>query len=156
MSSLYRLSWRHVYFVDSPCGTHGDAFAAQAAFIEVNVGDVVGDCDSLERTFFGAFAAAYARGIASFARHTAFVFVDAAYEYAAIFGAFLAKFNNATWARLDTSAACYTFCVVYYGQTGFGLHVNGIEFAGRHAIAATQTAVATVGLTSVEVMHDTA
>ena len=66
--------------MDGVCGADGDALATETALGVVDVGEVVGDGDSLELTFLEAERAADAGITAGLLRCTALVLVDAADE----------------------------------------------------------------------------
>ena len=52
-----------------------------------------------------------------------------------------------TRTSLDAGTARRTLVVIYLGQTGLGVHADGIELAGTDTVATTQTAEAAARLT---------
>ena len=63
--------------MDSSCRAFSDALLAELALGVVDVGNIVLDSDSLERTNLGALAATDAGCLASLACNSALVLVDA-------------------------------------------------------------------------------
>ena len=142
--------------MNGTCGACGFALAAQTTFCIVDVGHIVFDDDGIESALFDAFAATDTGGFAGFARHTAFVLVDARYEYAAIFRTFFAQFDDVFRAGFCAGTAGRTLVVIDFGQPCLGIHVYGAELAGSHTVATTKTAVATAGLAGIQIVHDDA
>lgn len=136
--------------------TYGFAFAAQLAFLEVDVSQIVFHRNSLERTLFGAFSATDAGSRASLAGYGAFVFIDAAYEHTARFRTFVPQLDNHFRAGFYASTATGTQLFIDFGQTRFGIDVNGSELAGSFAIAVSETTERTACFSAVQSRFDSA
>ena len=63
--------------MDSSCRALRHTFLAEPALCEVDVSEIVFNCDSLKRTYLRTLAAAYAGGLAGLARNSTLVLVDA-------------------------------------------------------------------------------
>ena len=133
-------SCREVEFPDSLCGAYRYAFAAESAFVVVDVCQVVIDGNGLEWADLLAFAASYTSHVARFFGHTAFVFVDAAHKYSARFGTLLAQFDDVLGASFYASAASGASIFHHFGQQRIGVHVYGVESARIYAVAQSETA----------------
>ena len=113
------------------------ALTAHTAFIEVDVGKIVGDGNSLELAFLETLSATDAGIGTSLAGDGTFVFVHAADVDMARLRTFLAKFDDAFRASLDASAAGGTLIFIHLCNHGNGIDMDGIKFAGFHAVAIT-------------------
>jgi hypothetical protein len=140
--------------VNGSGGADIDTFPAQAAFVVVDVSNVVDYRNGFERTLFGTFATSDTSCRTSLAGYAAFVFIDTADEYPARFRSFLAKFDDVAGTGFHTRAARYAFFFVHFGQTGFGIDFDCVELASVHAIAFAQTSVTAIGFTDVQRMTD--
>lgn len=119
---------------------YGFAFAAQLAFLEVDVSQIVFYRNGLERTLFGTFSATDAGCRASLAGYGAFVFIDAAYEHTARFRTFVPQLDNHFRAGFYAGAATGAQLFIDFGQARFGIDMNGSELARSFAIAVSKTA----------------
>lgn len=151
---LGRFAGREVHGVYGSGGAYGFALAAQAAFLIVDVGNVVGHGNGVERTFFGTLATADAGSRAGLAGDGSFVFVDAAYIHAARFRPFVAQLDDAFGTGFHTGTASGTQCFVDFGQTCLGIDAYGSESAGVFTIAIAQAAIGAARFTAVQRSFD--
>lgn len=108
--------------MDCACRALVHALATQLTLVEIDISEVVVECNGLERTGFGALAATDAGSRTVFASDGTLVATHAGHEYATVFGTFVAEFEECFRALTDACAASSTFILVDDGQTGFGVH----------------------------------
>ena len=125
------------------------ALAAQTALFEINVSQVVLQCDSLKRACLYALAATYAGYIASLLGNGTLILVYAAYIYPAVQLVLVAEFDDMARAGLCASTAGSALVLINHRQSRLGIHVDGIELTCLDTVAATQAAKETAGLTAV-------
>ena len=99
--------------MDGPCRAYYNAFSAQAAFVEVDIGDIVLYGNGSERTFLLAFAASYAGSLTGLACHCAFFHIDARDKHTASLRAFIPEFYDFLRAGLYARTACSTFLFIH-------------------------------------------
>ena len=95
-------------------GAYADTFPAQAAFVIVDISQVVFKSDRLERTFFHTFAAADTGHFTCFAGNAAFIFIYTGNEYPAVFRPFVAQFDNISRTGFYTGPAGYAFIIRHF------------------------------------------
>ena len=59
-------------------------------------------------------------------------------------------FNNRFRTSLGTSSTSRTLFLIHFGKSGLRIHVDSIELAGSHTVAASQTAITTTRFTTIE------
>lgn len=127
-------------------GSFGACFLALAthfALFCIDVGEVVLECDGFELfAYLHTLAAADARCLACFVGDSAFVFVVAEDDDATAFRTFETNLDDASRACFCAGSAGCAFFFVDFGETGFGVHMDGVELALAHAVAATKAAIA--------------
>jgi hypothetical protein len=121
LGGIYRRCGRHPGNVGKPCFLNGSrrafagAFAAQPAFVKINVSEIIFDDNSVKSANFPAFGTGDTGGAASFPRYGAFVFIDARYEDTPVLWSFFAQFDNLFRAGFNAGAAGSAFIVVNSG-----------------------------------------
>lgn len=129
-----------VHGVNSTHGAFGHALAAGLALGVVDIGEVVGHCDGLERTDLGALAAADTGGLTVLLGRSAFFLVITSHIYAAIVFAFISSFQHATRTSLHAGLATHALALIDFGKVGFGIDMDGVELAGCGAVTTAEAA----------------
>ena len=153
MSRCCRLG-REVHSMDCTCGAFSNAFAAELAYVEVDISNIVFDGDGSEGASLCAFAAADAGSRARFLGLAAFLFVAAGDVDAAVVLAFVAELYDAARACFDTCTAGNALVFVDHGESRFGVDGEGVELTGLSAIAQTKATESTSALASVETIGE--
>src|SRR5690554_1327677 len=143
-------AWREIELVNGVGGTNRGTFATQFALIVVDVGQIVLDGNGIKLTFLLTLAAANAGHLAGLPGHGSFVLVHAAYKNASTLGADVAELYNVFGTGLHAGAAGHTVFFYNDGQTGFFVHVHGVELTGGHTVATTQTAIRAACLATIK------
>jgi len=125
------------------------ALAAQTALLKVNVCQVVLKGDCLERAGLDALAATYATYLTSLLGYRTLVLVDAAYIDPAVQFVLVTEFDDLTRAGLSAGTASGALVLINHRKSRLGIHLDGIELTCLDAVAATQAAKETAGLTAV-------
>ena len=119
------------------------ALTAHLALFCIDVGEVVLECDGFKLfAYLYALAAADARCFAGFVGDSTFVFVVAEDDDTTALRTFESDLDDASRAGFCACSAGCAFFFVYFGKTGFGVHVDGIELTLAHAVSATEAAIA--------------
>ena len=130
------------------------ALTAELALLIVDVGQVVGDGDSLERTYLLALAATDTTYLTSLASDGTLVLVYTKHYHATTILALVAQLDDHARTSLHTSATSRTLLGVNLGKTGSGVHADSIELTCSHTVATTQTAEGTACLATACGMGD--
>ena len=112
--------------MDGLLGTNGNALSAKAAFVEVDIGQIVANGDSAKRTLLFALAATDTCHLTSLHGYRTLVFVDTRHEHATALDALLAELDDAARTSLRTGTAGGTLILVNLGQTRLGIQLNGV------------------------------
>lgn len=142
--------------MDGSCRALGHALAAELAFVEIDVGQIVLDGDSTEGAGLLALTAAYTCGGACLAGYSALILVHAGDIDPTVLRTFVPQFDDAFGTCLDTGTACRALVLVHLGNEGLGIDLDSSELAGFLTVPAAQTAVPAGSVTTVEGAHDTA
>ena len=126
--------------MDGSGGTFGHAFAAGLAFGIVDVGQVVGHGDGLERTCLGALSASYASRRAVLARNCAFLLVVAGHKHAAVAASFVADLEDAARAGSRAGLAADTVFLINFREVRLWVDADCVILASAYAVAAAETA----------------
>ena len=113
---------------------------AELALLIVDVSQVVGDGDSIERTYLLALATTDTTYLTSLASDGALILVYTKHYHAAAILALVAQLDDHARTSLHTCATSRTFLSVNLGKTCCGVHANSIELTCSHTVATTQTA----------------
>ena len=116
------------------------ALTAELALLIVDVSQVVGDGDSIERTYLLALATTDTTYLTSLASDGALVLVYTKHYHAAAILALVAQLDDHARTSLHTSATSCTLLGVNLRKTRCGVHANSIELTCSHTVATTQTA----------------
>src|SRR5690554_628912 len=143
-------AWREIELVNGVGGTNRGTFATQFALIVVDVGQIVLDGNGIKLTFLLTLAAANTSHLTRFFSHGSFVLIHTAHKNASTLGADVAEFYNVFGTSLYAGAASHAVFFNDYRQTGFLVHVHGVELTGRHTVATTQTAIGAACLATIK------
>ena len=138
----FLLSYGEVHRHDGVLGTFVFALAAEFALLVVDVGQVVGDGDSLEGAHLLTLAATDTAYLAGLACHGTLVLVHAEHHHAATIAALVAQLDDHARTCLHASTTSGTLVGIHLGESCLGIHANGVKLARLHAVA---TAQATIG-----------
>ena len=137
----FLLACGEVHRRDGVLGTFVFALATQLTLLIVDVGKVVGDGDSLERTYLLALATTDATYLAGLACHGTLVLVYAEHHHATTIASLVAELDDHARTCLHTSTTSGTFVGIYLGEACLGVHVDGVKLARLHAIATTEASI---------------
>ena len=126
--------------MDGSCRAFSHTLLAKLALCEIDVRNVVLDCDRLEWAYLGTLAAAYAGSLAGLACHRSLVFVDAGYVNSHIPASFVAEFDDRLRASLHAGAASRTFFFINDRKSGNRIHRDCAELTGSDTVATAKTA----------------
>src|SRR5690554_4179529 len=143
-------AWREIELVNGVGGTNRGTFATQFALIVVDVGQIVLDGNGIKLTFLLALAAANAGHLAGLPGYRSFVLIHTAHKNASTLRTNIPELYNVFGTSLYAGAAGHTVFFNNYRQTGFLVHVHGVELAGRHTVATTQTAIRAACLATIK------
>ena len=142
--------------MDSLLRTFVLTLTAKLALLGIDVGEVGVHGDGLELADLHAFLASDTTNRASLARLGALVLVVTQHYHTAVLQPFQANLNDAARTSLGAGTAGGTFLFVHLWQTRFGIHANGIELTGCHAVATTKATKGTSRFTAAQHLLHTA
>ena len=117
-----------------------NALLAELALSVVDVGNVVLNSDSLERTNLSTLAATDAGSLASLTCHSTLILVHARNINSHISATLVAKLDDRLRTSLDASAAGSTLILVHNRKTCSRVHFDSAELAGCNAVTTAETA----------------
>ena len=132
------------------CGAHGLALAAQLAFLEINIREVVGDGDGLVGADLKALAATDTCRLALLHGHSALLLVRAGDIDPHAARTFVAQLDNLTGASLDTRTATDAHILDDLGQTCLEIHLHGTVGTSLNTVAASEASVGAGALAGAE------
>ena len=142
--------------VDSAGRTSCFTFAAERTLVGIDIGEVVGNGDSIVSANGLTLTATDTSVLASFAGYGSLGFARAEHDHTHTIVAFLANLNNITRTCLSASATSSTFVVIYLRQAGFRIDLDSAKLTSRYAVAATEATESAVGLADIHAVHDSA
>ena len=119
---------------------------AELALLIVDVSQVVGDGDSIERTYLLALATTDTTYLTSLASDGALILVYTKHYHAAAILALVAQLDDHARTSLHTCATSRTLLGINLGKTRCGVHADSIELTCSHTVATAQTAKGTASL----------
>ena len=136
--------------MDRTSGAYLYALATETALGVVNVGEVIADRDGVKLALLETLTTADAGVGADLLIDRSLILIDAGDEDAPIFLSFLPQLDDVAGAGLDALTAGGTLILIDLGETGGGIHMDGIEVADAHAVATSETAVCAERLATIE------
>ena len=127
--------------MDGVGGTLINAFLAEFALLEVDVGEVVGYGDGLVGTSLGTLAATDTCYLTFLHGHCAFLLVGASHVDTHAARALVAELYDGAGTSLHAGCTAHTLVLDDFGQAGLEIHFHCAVGAGLHAVAASETAV---------------
>ena len=109
--------------------------AAELTLLVVDVSQVVGDGDGLERTHLLTLATTDTSYFTSLAGERTLVLVDTEHHHAATVASLIAELDDHAWTCLHTGTASGTLVGIHLGESCLGVHADSIKLTCFHTIA---------------------
>ena len=126
--------------------TYHHTLTTELALSMVDIGEVVGNRDSLKLTLLEAERTADTGISTGLLCYTSLVLIDATDKYPPSLRASTSQFYDELGASFDASTAGDTLVLNDYGKPRFAIHIHSVKFARMYTVSHTEASPAAVGV----------